>query len=280
MDTRQSTTPPPESATNLAPACYTCGEPTWSASCPNCFAGIPAQRRRVRPARGGYDRPPGDHADDVEVPMPGLLEEPAPEPQESDDQADDVELAPRLGRSPYERMVNRDKLAAVDELLKEQIVKAIAAGHDAPRIFRASDLIQTGHVFDAGGNGEWIVFSESVKSIQPSDFNWTPGPGQAPPAKRYVASPQPAEGQRNCDCPDATHRISSRGGKCKHWLAAVMAANIRRRTGDNTLFAIPDETSAAPVEKAPAPARGRLPDSMRGYQPGISGEMMVKAAPA
>ena len=213
-------------------------------------------------------------------PMPGLLEEPAPEPQESDDQADDVELAPSLGRSPYERMVNRDKLAAVDELLKEQIVKAIAAGHDAPRIFRASDLIQTGHVFDAGGQGEWIVFSESVKNIQPSDFNWTPGPGKAPPAKRYVASPQPAEGQRNCDCPDATHRISSRGGKCKHWLAAVMAANIRRRTGDNTLFAILEEPRPAPVEKAPAPARGRLPDSMRGYNPGISGEMMVKAAPA
>ena len=145
------------------------------------------------------------------------VEEPQAQPQKDDDQAPD----------PPTEIIDALRQAALE------------AGHDAGRVDRAVGLVTAGHVFDAGVNGEWIVFSEAVKNIQPADFDWTPGPGKAPPAERYVTAPQPVDSQRSCDCPDASHRLTGTAGKCKHQLAAIMAANLRRRLGDPALYAYP-----------------------------------------
>ena len=217
--------------------------------------------RRPRPARGGYDRTDGERR------LKGV----------SVDPHTGIGRLPKVGRdysAPAEEPQQSD-----DGLLEEQIAKAIAAGHDGARIGRAADLITSGHVFDAGGQGEWIVFSESVKEVKPSDFDWTPGVGKAPPAKRYTAAPQPADGQSLCNCPDNWRRVDSHAGRCKHWLAAVMAANIRRRTGDSTLFAIPDETRPTADDVARRTKARWQSSAGFGYQPGLcaAGAELAKA---
>ena len=164
-------------------------------------------------ARGGFDRTATQTPDpiDVEVSMPGLLEEPAPpEPQ------------------PDPPQTEQD--AAIDELTQA----AIDAGHDRIRVLKAVDLVTDGHVFDLRFGGEWVVFSETADMSRDDLWTWTPGVGQTPPAQRYLTAPQPEEGQQICNCPDSWNRASSHAGKCKHWLAAVIAANLRKRLGDET----------------------------------------------
>ena len=149
--------------------------------------------------------------------------------------------------SPQNITTNHNS-AIVAHLLEVQREKALEAGHAARRVDRAVALVSAGHVFDAGAAGEWIVFSAQA-DVTADAFEWRPGVGRPAPAKRYTAAPQPADGQRACTCPDAPHRITSHSGKCKHQLAAIMAANIRRRLADPDLFAIPEPPAPAPAPK-------------------------------
>ena len=90
-------------------------------------------------------------------------------------------------------------------IMAELIQKALDAGHNATRVQQAANLVANGRVFDAGCAGEWIVFSSSVDVSNPAElFNWKPGVGNKPSAKRYITAPQPAENQRVRTCPDAS----------------------------------------------------------------------------
>ena len=258
---RNATPTPPESA-SLAPACHTCGEPAWSTACPECGAGISPHRRRVRPARGGFDRTATQTPDpiDVEVSMPGLLEEPAPPEPQPDPQ-----------QSEHDAIIDELTQAAVD------------AGHDRIRVLKAVDLVKGGHVFDLRFGGEWVVFSEQADMSRDDLWTWTPGLGNAPPAQRYLTAPQPDDGQLHCNCPNSWHRTRAHAGKCKHWLASVLAYNLRRRLQDDTLFEVGSEGYWTHVQSGNhlgAAGKGELPESMTGYNPGISGETIAQAVPA
>ena len=213
-------------------------------------------------ARGGYDRtatqtPDPGHIDDIEHPMPGLLEEePAPVEEPQDPQA-----------------------AAIEQLTRA----AIDAGHDRIRVLKAVDLVTDGHVFDLRFGGEWVVFSEQADMSRDDLWTWTPGIGKTPPAKRYITSPQPEEGQHICNCPDSWRRVDSHAGKCKHWLAAVIAANLRKRLNDDTLFAVGSEGYWTHVQSGNhlgVAGKGELPESMTGYNPGLNAEVTAQAVPA
>ena len=181
-----------------------------------------AELETLRPARGGFDRQASHTAPDpidVEIPMPGLFP-PPPQEEPADEEPDDPTA----------------------DILQELKQKALDAGHDIQRVDKAIALLNTGHVFDAGAAGVWIVFSESVDlATTPDDqlWDWTHGVGKPPPAQRYSAAPQPQEGQRGCTCGDAQHRLSATGGKCKHQIAAILATNIKRRLADPNLYALP-----------------------------------------
>ena len=224
--------------------------------------GIAYRPPAVAPARGGYDRtasqtPDPGHIDDIEHPMPGLLEEePAPVEEPQDPQA-----------------------AAIEQLTQA----AIDAGHDRIRVLKAVDLVTDGHVFDLRFGGEWVVFSEQADMNRDDLWTWTPGTGKTPPAKRYITSPQPEEGQHICNCPDSWRRVDSHAGKCKHWLAAVIAANLRKRLNDDTLFAVGSEGYWTHVQSGAhlgIAGKGELPESMTGYNPGLNAEVTAQAVPA
>ncbi len=224
-------------------------------------------------ARGGYDR--------TATQYPGLLEQEPEQPAPSSEKEEDDDHGNPYGSYRYGSYRNGASYSShqygppsdepqqddQDAIIEDLTQAAIAAGHDRIRVLKAVDLVRSDHVYDAGGQGEWIVFSEQVETIKPSDFYWTPGVGKAPPAQRYIAAPQPAGSQRNCTCPDADHRWSRHGGKCKHWLAAVIAANLRRRLGDAFLFALPREphSDLTPQQKRMCvPARDLPPAPKQG----------------
>ena len=129
-------------------------------------------------------------------------------------------------------------IPSISDLLENLCNEALAAGNDSGRVERASALVESGHVFDAGSAGQWIVFSEKVDLLTtPATqlWDWAPGVGKPPPAERYSVAPQPVDGQAACTCADALYHI----GKCKHQIAAIMALKVRIRLADDTLYSIP-----------------------------------------
>ena len=207
-------------------------------------------------AAGGFDRTPTQTPAPIE-PAPAWLvqEEPAPAPPQS------------------ER----------DAIIEELTAAAVDAGHDRIRVLKAVDLVKAGHVFDLRFGGEWIVFSMDADMSRDDLWTWTPGIGKTPPAQRYTTSPQPEDGQRLCNCPNSWHRASSHAGKCKHWLASVLAYNLRRRLNDDKLFEVGSEGYWTHVQSGShlgLAGKGELPESMRGYHPGLSGETIAPAVPA
>ena len=129
-------------------------------------------------ARGGFDRTPAKSPDPIDIapPPPWLaVEEPAPAPPQSEQ----------------------------DALIDELTAAAIDAGHDRIIVLKAVDLVKAGHVFDLRFGGEWVVFSEQADMSRDDLWTWTPGIGSAPPAKRYLTSPQPDDGQLHCNCPNS-----------------------------------------------------------------------------
>ena len=209
-------------------------------------------------ARGGFDRTPAKSPDPIDIapPPPWLaVEEPAPAPPQSEQ----------------------------DALIDELTAAAIDAGHDRIIVLKAVDLVKGGHVFDLRFGGEWVVFSEQADMSRDDLWTWTPGIGSAPPAKRYLTSPQPDDGQLHCNCPNSWRRASSHAGKCKHWLASVLAYNLRRRLKDDTLFEVGSEGHWTHVQSGlhlGTAGKGELPESMTGYNPGLNGEIIAKAVPA
>ena len=159
-----------------------------------------------------------------------------------------------------------------DAIIDELTAAAVDAGHDHIRVLKAVDLVKGGHVFDLRFGGEWVVFSEQADMSRDDLWTATPGLGNAPPAKRYLTSPQPDDGQLHCNCPNSWHRTRSHAGKCKHWLASVLAYNLRRRLNDDTLFSVGEEGYWTHVQSGShlgIAGKGELPDSMTGYNPGI-----------
>ena len=336
----------PEAQAAIAQQLVACGD--WKAL--EAFTKAVDQLKSMPPARGGFDRTASQAAGpgDVEVPMPGLLEEeepaPAEEPQESGQVSGERHLKsvtvdphtgigrlPKVGRDyssgdqaprfcgflvvdldgysddglphslitpngehaplrPRNRKPGDDAWYSVKDdtdasgyrwilnFTREQLVEIRNGGFALARESSALSVAGAWRKSSLGGLRRQAIEAGCCEKRWDKAVDIISYGGLEAARQKYGSSPS------TCSCPDSQH---GRSRACKHRIAWTIAEKLQwdpTVVYDVAAFIADEEQLSEERGKQLAAEvrreRSRLPESMVGYNPGISAEQMAKAVPA